>query len=150
MEVYAGFLEFTDYHVGRLLDSLKALGILDDTLVFYIIGDNGGSAEGTINGTFNEMTNFNGAASLETPEYLMAHLDEWGGRNSYNHFAVGWGHAMCCPYQWTKQVASHFGGTRNGTIIHWPKGIKAKSEMRQPIPSCDRYCANDSGYCWNS
>lgn len=130
MEVYAGFLEFTDYNVGRLLDSLKTLGILDDTLIFYIIGDNGASAEGTLNGTFNEMTNFNGAASLETPEYLNAHLDEFGGRNSYNHYAVGWAHAMCCPYQWTKQVASHFGGTRNGTIIHWPKGIKAKGELR--------------------
>ena len=130
MEVYAGFLEFTDFHVGKLLDSLKALGILDDTLVFYIIGDNGASAEGTINGTFNEMTNFNGAAALETPEYLNAHLDEFGGRTSYNHYSVGWAHAMCCPYQWTKQVASHFGGTRNGTIIHWPKGIKAKGEIR--------------------
>jgi len=130
MEVYAGFLEFTDYHVGRLLDSLKDLGILDETLVFYIIGDNGASAEGTLNGTFNEMTNFNGAASLETPAYLMQHLDEFGGRNSYNHYAVGWAHAMCCPYQWTKQVASHFGGTRNGLIIHWPKGIKAKGELR--------------------
>jgi arylsulfatase len=130
MEVYAGFLEFTDYQVGRLLDSLKDLGILDETLVFYIIGDNGASAEGTLNGTFNEMTNFNGAAALETPEYLMAHLDEFGGRNSYNHYAVGWAHAMCCPYQWTKQVASHFGGTRNGMIVHWPKGIRAKGEMR--------------------
>ena len=130
MEVYAGFLEFTDYNVGRLLDSLKALGILDDTLVFYIIGDNGASAEGTLNGTFNEMINFNGAATLETPEYLNAHLDEFGGRTSYNHYSVGWAHAMCCPYQWTKQVASHFGGTRNGLIIHWPKGIKAKGELR--------------------
>ncbi len=130
MEVYAGFLEFTDYHVGRLLDSLKDLGILDDTLVFYIIGDNGASAEGTLNGTFNEMTNFNGAAALETPQYLSEHLDEFGGPTSYNHYAVGWAHAMCCPYQWTKQVASHFGGTRNGMIIHWPKGISAKGEMR--------------------
>jgi arylsulfatase A-like enzyme len=130
MEVYAGFLEFTDYHVGRLLDCLGGLGILDDALVFLIIGDNGASAEGTLNGTFNEMTNFNGAASLETPEFLNSHLDELGGRTSYNHYAVGWAHAMCCPYQWTKQVASHFGGTRNGTIIHWPKGIEAKGELR--------------------
>jgi arylsulfatase len=130
MEVYAGFLEFTDYHVGRLLDSLKDLGILDDTVVFYIIGDNGASAEGTLNGTFNEMTNFNGASALETPQYLMEHLDEFGGPTSYNHYAVGWAHAMCCPYQWTKQVASHFGGTRNGMIVHWPKGIKSKGELR--------------------
>lgn len=130
MEVYAGFLEFTDYHVGRVLDSIRDLGILDETLVFYIIGDNGASAEGTLNGTFNEMINFNGAATLETPDYLMQHLDDFGGRNSYNHYAVGWAHAMSCPYQWTKQVASHFGGTRNGLIIHWPKEIKAKGEIR--------------------
>jgi arylsulfatase A-like enzyme len=130
MEVYAGFLEYTDHHVGRLLDSLKGLQILDDTLVYYIIGDNGASAEGTLNGTYNEMINFNGAAALETPEFLIARLDKLGGPESYNHFAVGWAHAMNTPYQWTKQVASHWGGTRNGTIVHWPKGIKAKGEMR--------------------
>jgi arylsulfatase A-like enzyme len=130
MEVYAGFLEYVDYHVGRLLDSLEAAGILDDTLVFYIIGDNGASAEGTLHGTYNEMINFNGAAALETPEFLKARIDKLGGPESYNHYAVGWAHAMDTPYQWTKQVASHWGGTRNGTIIHWPKGIKAKGEVR--------------------
>ena len=130
MEVYAGFLEYTDHHVGRLLDSLKTLTILDDTLVFYIIGDNGASAEGTLNGTFNEMINFNGAAAIETPEFLTARIDKLGGPESYNHYAVGWAHAMNTPYQWTKQVASHWGGTRNGTIVHWPKGIKAKGEVR--------------------
>jgi arylsulfatase A-like enzyme len=130
MEVYAGFLEFTDHHVGRLLDSVKKLGVLDDTLVYYIIGDNGASAEGTLNGTYNEMINFNGAAALETPEFLMARLDKLGGPESYNHYAVGWAHAMNTPYQWTKQVASHWGGTRNGTIVHWPKGIKGKGEVR--------------------
>ena len=130
MEVYAGFLEYTDHHVGRLLDALKKLGILDDTLVYYIIGDNGASAEGTLNGTYNEMINFNGAAALETPEFLTARIDKLGGPESYNHYAVGWAHAMNTPYQWTKQVASHWGGTRNGTIVHWPKGIKAKGEMR--------------------
>ena len=130
MEVYAGFLEYTDHHVGRLLDSLEALEILDDTLVFYIIGDNGASAEGTLNGTFNEMLNFNGLSSIETPEFLMARIDELGGPESYNHYAVGWAHAMNTPYQWTKQVASHWGGTRNGTIVHWPEGIKAKGELR--------------------
>src|SRR5688572_5419382 len=130
MEVYAGFLEFTDYHVGRLIEALEDLQILDDTLVYYIIGDNGASAEGTINGTFNEMINFNGAAALETPEFMIERLDEFGGPGSYNHFAVGWAHAMDTPYQWTKQVASHWGGTRNGTIISWPKGIQSKGEMR--------------------
>ena len=130
MEVYAGFMEYTDHHVGRLLDGLKKLGILDDTLVYYIIGDNGASAEGTLNGAYNEMANFNGLAALETPEFLMERLDKLGGPESYNHYAVGWAHAMNTPYQWTKQVASHWGGTRNGTIVHWPNGIKAKGEIR--------------------
>ncbi|MDM0048843.1 arylsulfatase [Variovorax sp. J22R115] len=130
MEVYAGFMEFTDHHVGRLLDSLEKLGILDDTLVYYIVGDNGASAEGTLNGAYNEMANFNGLAALETPEFLMARYDKLGGPESYNHYAVGWAHAMNTPYQWTKQVASHWGGTRNGTIVHWPNGIAAKGEMR--------------------
>ena len=130
MEVYAGYMEYVDYHVGRLLDTLKKLDILDDTLVYYIIGDNGASAEGTLNGTYNEMLNFNGMAAIETPEFLNARIDKLGGPESYNHYAVGWAHAMDTPYQWTKQVASHWGGTRNGTIIHWPKGIQAKGEMR--------------------
>ncbi|MGO9036916.1 MAG: arylsulfatase [Steroidobacteraceae bacterium] len=130
MEIYAGFLEYTDHHVGRLIDSVQKLGLLDDTLIYYIIGDNGASAEGTLNGTYNEMINFNGAAALETPEFLLARLDKLGGPDSYNHYAVGWAHAMNAPYQWTKQVASHFGGTRNGTIVHWPKGIKGKGEIR--------------------
>jgi arylsulfatase len=130
MEVYAGFLEYTDYHIGRLVDTLKKLDLLDDTMIYYIIGDNGASAEGTLNGTYNEMINFNGAAALETPEFLMARLDKLGGPESYNHYAVGWAHATNTPYQWTKQVASHWGGTRNGTIVHWPKGIKGKGEIR--------------------
>ena len=130
MEVYAGFLEFTDHHVGRLVDALDDLGVLENTLVYYIIGDNGASAEGTLNGTYNEMINFNGAAALETPEFMMERLEDFGGPDSYNHFAVGWAHAMCTPYQWTKQIASHWGGTRNGTIVSWPKGIKASGEIR--------------------
>ena len=98
--------------------------------IYYIIGDNGASAEGGINGCFNEMGYFNGLQAFETPEYLVARLDKLGGPESYNHYAVGWAHAMNTPYQWTKQVASHFGGTRNGTIVHWPNGIKAKGEIR--------------------
>ena len=130
MEVYAGFMEYTDHHIGRLFEALEKMQILNDTLIFYIIGDNGASAEGTINGAFNEMANFNGLAGLETPEYLMKNLDKLGGPESYNHYAVGWAHAMNTPYQWTKQVASHWGGTRNATIVHWPNGIEAKGEMR--------------------
>jgi len=130
MEVYAGFLEYADHHVGRLFEQLEQLGILEDTLVFYITGDNGASAEGTFNGTFNEMLFMNGLTSVETPEFLASRLDQFGGPASYNHYAVGWAHAMNTPYQWTKQVASHFGGTRNGTIVHWPRGFRARDEIR--------------------
>ncbi|MEZ4531062.1 MAG: arylsulfatase [Thermomicrobiales bacterium] len=130
MECYSAYMEYTDEHVGRLFAALDDLGITDDTLIYYIVGDNGASAEGTINGCFNEMANFNGLGAIESAEYLMGKLDEFGGPDSYNHFAVGWAHAMDTPYQWTKQVASHWGGTRNGTIVHWPKGIKAKQEIR--------------------
>jgi arylsulfatase A-like enzyme len=130
MEVYAGFLEHTDHHVGRLIDAIDDLGILDDTIVYYIIGDNGASAEGTLNGAFNEMANFNGMAALETPEFLLSKMDELGSPSSYNHYAVGWAWAMDTPFQWTKQVASHWGGTRNGTIVHWPNGIAEKGGLR--------------------
>jgi len=130
MEVYAGFLEHTDHHVGRVIDALDDLGILDDTLIYYIVGDNGASAEGTINGAFNEMANFNGMAALETTDFLLNTLDELGTPNSYNHYSVGWAHAMCTPFQWTKQVASHWGGTRNGTIVHWPGGIDDPGGLR--------------------
>ena len=127
MEVYAGFLEHTDHHIGRLVDALDDLGVLDDTLVYYIIGDNGASAEGTVNGSFNETFIFNGAAALETPEFLASRIDEFGTPTAYNHYAVGWAHAMDTPFQWTKQVASHWGGTRNGTIVHWPRGFAARA-----------------------
>ena len=128
MEIYAGFLEHTDHQIGELIDTLKDLQVLDDTLVIYIIGDNGASAEGTLNGSFSELTiQWPG---IETVEFLKSKIDEFGGPNAYNHYAVGWAHAMDTPYQWTKQVASHWGGTRNGTIVHWPKGIKAKAQIR--------------------
>jgi len=124
MEVYAGFLEHVDHHVGRLIDTLDDLGVLDDTIIYYIVGDNGASAEGTVNGAFNELANFNGMAALETPEFMVSKMEELGSPSSYNHYAVGWAWAMCAPFQWTKQVASHWGGTRNGTIVHWPNGIE--------------------------
>jgi len=130
MEVYAGFMEHTDHQVGRLIDTLKDLEILDDTLIYVIIGDNGASAEGGLHGTFNEWIYLNAVEGVETPEFLMQRIAKFGGPEAYNHYAVGWAHAMDTPYQWTKQVASHWGGTRNGTIVHWPKGIKAKGEIR--------------------
>ncbi len=130
MEVYAGFMEHTDHHVGRLIEALGDLQVLNDTLVFLIIGDNGASAEGSLQGTFNEMITLSGFGALESPEFLKARIEKFGGPEAYNHYAVGWAHAMDTPYQWTKQVASHWGGTRNGTIIHWPRGIKARGEIR--------------------
>ena len=130
MEVYAGFLEHTDHHVGRLVDSLDDLGVLEDTLVYYIIGDNGASAEGGLHGSFNELIDLNGAAALQTTEFMAERIDKFGTPEAYNHYAVGWAHAMDTPYQWTKQVASHWGGTRNGTIVHWPGGIQASGEVR--------------------
>jgi arylsulfatase A-like enzyme len=130
MEIYAGFLEQADHHVGRLIDALDDLQILDDTLVFLIIGDNGASAEGTLNGCFNEMTTLNGMPGIETTEFLLSKIDDFGTPKAYNHYAVGWAHALCAPYQWTKQVASHWGGTRNGAIVHWPSRIKASGEIR--------------------
>ncbi|MEG3438310.1 arylsulfatase [Pannus brasiliensis CCIBt3594] len=130
MEVYAAFLEHTDYQVGRVIEALENLQILDDTLIYVIVGDNGASAEGTLQGAFNEMANFNGLAALETPEFLLSKLDEFGSPESYNHYAVGWAWAMSAPYQWTKQVASHWGGTRNGTIVRYPKMISEKGGIR--------------------
>ena len=131
MEIYAAFLSHTDHHVGRLLDAIEELGTLDDTLIYLMIGDNGASAEGSFQGSFNEMIDFNGMGAIQTPEFMAERLDKFGGPESYNHYAVGWAHAMDTPFQWTKQVASHWGGTRNGTIVHWPKGIEAKGEVRQ-------------------
>ncbi|MFW2383636.1 MAG: arylsulfatase, partial [Acidimicrobiales bacterium] len=130
MEIYAGFLEHTDYQLGRIVDSLDELGVLDDTIIYYIIGDNGASAEGSIQGCFNEYTYINGRADVETTEYMAERIDKFGTPEAYNHFAVGWAHAMNTPFQWTKQVASHWGGTRNATVVHWPKGIEAAGEIR--------------------
>jgi arylsulfatase len=130
MEVYAGFLEHTDHHIGRLVDALDELEILDDTLIYVIIGDNGASAEGDLEGCFNELMNLNGASALQTTEFMVSRIDDFGTPAAYNHYAVGWAHAMDTPYQWTKQVASHWGGTRNGTIVHWPSGFTARGETR--------------------
>ncbi|MGO8749464.1 MAG: arylsulfatase [Thermoguttaceae bacterium] len=130
MEVYAGYLEHTDYQVGRVVDALEDLKLLDDTLIIYITGDNGACVGGGLNGTFNWMITLNGATAIETPEFMAARIDKFGTPDALNHYAVGWAHAMDTPYQWTKTIASHWGGTRNGTIVHWPNGFKAKGEIR--------------------
>jgi arylsulfatase len=123
METFAGFAEHTDAEVGRLVAQLEKLGALDDTLFFYIVGDNGASAEGGPEGTYNEMMALNGIVGKA--EQMTGHLDDWGGPTTFPHFAIGWAWAGNTPFQWTKQVASHFGGTRNGMVLHWPKGMKA-------------------------
>ena len=128
MEVYAGFGEHTDHEIGRLYSAVEDLGVMDNTVFIYVVGDNGASAEGTMNGLFNEMTYFN--AVPESLQDMMKHYDEWGGPNTYPHYAAGWAVAMDAPFSYTKQVASDFGGTRNGMVIHWPAGIKAKGGIR--------------------
>ena len=128
MENYAGYMEYTDYQVGRLIDSLAASGELDNTLVLYVVGDNGASAEGGLEGTFSELASLLGVQlGLES---TIKRIDEIGGPTSEPHVPVGWAWAMNAPFKWTKQVASHFGGTRNPLVVHWPKGIKAKGEIR--------------------
>ncbi len=128
MEVFAGYGEYADFEIGRLIHAIEDLGQLDNTLVFYEIGDNGASAEGTMNGLLNEMTYFNGV--LETVPDILKHYDDLGGPNSYPHYAAGWAVAGDTPFTWTKQVAGTYGGCRNPLVVHWPKGIAAKGEVR--------------------
>lgn len=128
MEVYAAFAEHTDYEIGRLVSAIEDLGELNNTVFIYIAGDNGASAEGQMNGMFNENTYFNQVP--ETVPDMLKHYDEWGSPNTYPHMAAGWAIALDSPFKWTKQMASDFGGTRNGMVICWPDGIKAKGEMR--------------------
>jgi arylsulfatase A-like enzyme len=128
MEVFAGFGEYADTEIGRLIKAIEATGQLDNTLIFYLVGDNGASAEGGMVGLLNEYTYFNGMH--ETVHDILKHYDELGGPTTYPHYAAGWAVAGDTPFTWTKQVASSYGGTRNGMVVHWPKGIKAKGEVR--------------------
>jgi hypothetical protein len=128
MEVFAAFTAQTDHEVGRVIDSLKDIGQYDNTLILWEIGDNGASMEGTLNGVFNEMASLNGQP--EDTSYILQHINEIGGPKSYNHFPVGWAWAMNTPFQWGKQVASHFGGTRNPLVVSWPNRIKDKGTVR--------------------
>jgi arylsulfatase A-like enzyme len=128
METFAGFGEQTDEQVGRLVDALQEMGVMDNTLFIYIVGDNGASAEGGPEGAYNEMMALNGI--VNTAKINMPHLDEWGGPSTFPHYAIGWAWAGDTPFQWTKQIASHYGGTTNGLVIHWPARIKAKGVIR--------------------
>src|SRR5947207_344548 len=128
METFAGFAEHTDEQVGRLVDALREMGVLDNTLFIYIVGDNGASAEGGPEGAYNEMMALNGI--INTAEINMPHLENWGDPSTFPHYAIGWAWAGDTPFQWTKQIASHYGGTTNGVVIHWPTRVKAKGEFR--------------------
>jgi arylsulfatase A-like enzyme len=128
METFAGFAEHTDEQVGRLVSALKEMGELDKTLFIYIVGDNGASAEGGPEGAYNEMMALNGI--VNTAAINMPHLEEWGGPSTFPHYAIGWAWAGDTPFQWTKQIASHYGGTTNGVVIHWPARVKKKGEIR--------------------
>jgi arylsulfatase len=128
MEVFAGYGEFADHEAGRLIQAVADLGQLNNTLIFYILGDNGASAEGGMNGLFNEMTYFNGVQ--EKVADILEHIDDLGGPRSYGHYAAGWAVAGDTPFMWTKQIAANYGGTRNGMIAHWPDRIKHKGEVR--------------------
>ena len=129
MEVYAGALSHADYQIGRLLDAVQESAQLENTLVIFLMGDNGASAEGTLQGTTNEVATAANSVTESLP-YLLSMIDELGGPLTYNHYPVGWAHAMDAPMQWTKQVASHFGGSRNGMVISWPARIKDKGSLR--------------------
>jgi arylsulfatase A-like enzyme len=128
METFAGFAEHTDFEIGRLVQALRDMGELDNTLLFYIVGDNGSSAEGGPDGTYNEILALNGIVSDISSQ--LSHIDEWGGPKTFPHFSIGWALAGDTPFQWTKQVASHFGGTRNPLVIHWPSRIQGHGEVR--------------------
>jgi arylsulfatase len=129
MEAFAAQLSYSDHQVGRLIDAIKAAGQLDNTLVIFVQGDNGGSAEGALSGTANNIgTYLNGVP--ESQDYLLSQIDEIGGPNTLNHFPAGWGWATSAPFRWVKQVASDFGGTRNGMVIAWPERIKKQGEVR--------------------
>jgi len=128
VEVFAAYVEMTDYEIGRVIEAVEETGQLDNTLIFLVYGDNGTSAEGGRNGMFSEMTYFN--AVEEKVEDMLEKIDKWGGPETYPHMAAGWAVAFDTPYEWTKQVASDHGGTKVGTVIYWPKGIKARGELR--------------------
>jgi arylsulfatase len=127
-EVFAAYLDMADTEIGRLIQAIEDLGELDDTLIVFMAGDNGTSAEGGMNGMYNEMTYFNGVE--ETVEDMLKHADQWGSPSTYPHMAAGWAVCFDSPFTWTKQVPSNYGGTRQGTVIHWPNRIKAKGELR--------------------
>ncbi len=129
-EVFAASLELTDIEIGRFLQAIEDLGEMDNTLIFYIAGDNDTSAEGGLTGLYNEMTYFNNEPKGSDVDFILNYYDDWGTPNTYPHFAAGWAICFDSPFMWTKQIASNYCGTRNGLVVHWPDGIKSKGELR--------------------
>jgi len=130
MEVYAGYLAHTDHEIGRIIDTLKKNGQFDNTLIFYIVGDNGASGEGNRNGSLNSLAFYNGV--VEDPQYVLENIDKLGGEDSFGHYAAGWSIAGDTPFVWNKGMASDYGGSRNGMVVSWPKGIRqGKSSLRE-------------------
>jgi len=130
METFAGFMGHTDNEIGRMVTAIDEVNALDNTLFIYIMGDNGSSGEGGLEGTYNELIHLNGVHGEETVDSMLEKADDWGGPNSFPHMTASWAVATDVPFKWTKQMAADFGGTRNAMVMHWPKGIKAKGEIR--------------------
>src|SRR3979411_3106355 len=128
-EVYAGYTAYTDHEIGRVIQAVEDMGKLDNTLIIYIDGDNGTSPEGTLLGTPNQYTAYNGILKIPVEEQLQFY-DSWGSAGTYPHMAVAWSWAFDTPFKYTKQVASHFGGTRQGLAISWPARIKDVGGVR--------------------
>ena len=129
-EVFAAYLDMADHETGRLIRAIEEIGEMDNTLIIYIAGDNGTSAEGVMNGLYNEMTYFNNEPKGSDIDFMLKHYDDWGGPTTYPHMAAAWAVAFDSPFTWTKQVASNYGGTRNAMVVHWPDRIKAKGDIR--------------------
>ncbi len=143
-EVFAGYAAYTDYEIGRVIQQVEDLGKLDNTLIIYIVGDNGTSPEGTLSGTPNQWTSYNGILDFPIAEQLKFY-DAWGSADSYPHMAVAWSWAFDTPFKWTKQIGSHFGGTRQGMAMSWPAKIKDAGGVRSPVPPRHRHRADHPG-----
>ena len=128
IDVWAAYLAYVDHEIGRVIETVEKLGLIDNTLIIFVCGDNGMSAEGSMHGTPNEVAYFNGFAF--TVDQMLPLIPEWGTDKTYPHFAVPWAFAMDTPYKWTKQIASHLGGTRTGMVVTWPKRITDAGGIR--------------------
>ena len=139
--MFAAYAAYTDHEIGRVIQAVEDMGKLDNTLIIYISGDNGTSAEGTLVGTPNQMTAYNGILDIPIAEQMKSY-DAWGSEATYPHMSVAWSWAFDTPFKWTKQVASHFGGTRQGMVIAWPGPYQGRRRHPHPVPPHDRHRAD--------